>query len=252
MKPSASNILLSFLALTFVLANVGCEGRRAEIEKLDAEIEQIEKDRQQRAEEWEAEAKRTREAREEKERKAAEIRERERQEREEREAAEIKENERQQREQKIAERNIGITVGADPKLYGNTLDNKEFDWQSLRGKYVLIKFTATWCGPCQREIPGLKEAYNKYHTKGLEIVSVYIWQREPDPVRTVNGYVKEKKLPWIILSETLTVKGGQPSQGDFYGIKGVPTFVLVDKEGKVLIPAHHGDKWKAKLAEIFR
>jgi len=148
------------------------------------------------------------------------------------------------------EKTLKFAVGVDPKLYGKTLDGKEFDWKSLRGKYVLIEFTATWCGPCQMQIPGLIEAYEKYRDKGLEIVAVYIWQREPDPVQVVKDYVEEKKLPWIILSEALTEKGGQPAHGDFYGIMGVPTFVIVDKEGKILTP--DGYEWKAKLAEIFR
>jgi len=145
---------------------------------------------------------------------------------------------------------LNLAVGEDLKLYGRTLDDKVFDWKSLRGKYVLVKFTATWCGPCQAQIPGMIEAYEKYRDKGLEIVSVYIWQREPDPVAVVKDYVAEKKLPWIILSEALTVKGGQTPQGELYGIEGVPTFVLVDKEGKIL--TSDGREWKAKLAEIFR
>ena len=144
------------------------------------------------------------------------------------------------------------TVGTDPKLYGKTLDDKDFEWEKLRGKYVLIKFTATWCGPCQMQIPGMLEAYEKYHDKGFEIISVYMWQREDDPVKTVKDYVKEKKLPWIILSEEHSKKANHPEFGDFYGITGVPTFVLVDKEGKMMMPITHGDNWKAKLAEVFK
>ena len=143
------------------------------------------------------------------------------------------------------------TVGNDPKLYGKTLDDKDFEWEKLRGKYVLIKFTATWCGPCQMQIPGMLEFYEKYRDKGFEIISVYMWQREDDPVMTVKEYVEEKKLPWIILSEELSKRAKHPEFGEFYGIAGVPTFVLVDKEGKMMIPITHGDDWKAKLRTIF-
>ena len=144
-------------------------------------------------------------------------------------------------------------VGSDPKLYGQTLDDKEFKWEDLRGKYVLIKFTATWCGPCKMEIPGMLEAYEKYKDKGLEIVSVYIAQRESDPVATVKKAVEEEKLPWIILSEALTEQAKQPKHLDFYAIRSVPTMLLVDKEGKIITTSEvRGELLKAKLAEIFK
>jgi thiol-disulfide isomerase/thioredoxin len=141
--------------------------------------------------------------------------------------------------------------GNDLKLYGRMLDDKDFDWSSLRGKYVLIKFTATWCVPCQTEIPGMLEAYEKYRNNGFEIVSIYIWQREDDAVATVRQSVERAKLPWIILSETLTEKAKQPEQGDFYGIGSVPTMLLVDKEGKIVMTNARGNALKNKLAEIF-
>ena len=145
-----------------------------------------------------------------------------------------------------------LTAGKDPNLYGKTLDNEDFDWEKLRGKHVLIKFTATWCGPCQREIPGMLEAYEKYHDKGLEIVSVYMWQREADPVATVKKYVEEKELPWIVISEELSKKAGYPEFGTFYGVRGVPTMVLVNKTGKIIMTEARGSSLKNRLGIIFR
>ena len=145
-----------------------------------------------------------------------------------------------------------LAPGVDPKLYGKTLDNKDFPWDSLRGKYVLVKFTATWCGPCKMQIPDLLEAYKKYHDKGLEMISVYVFEDSADPVASVKQAVSEEKLPWIILSEALSEKAKHPKYGEFYGIAGVPLIVLVDKEGKIMMPATHGDEWKTKLEEIFK
>jgi thiol-disulfide isomerase/thioredoxin len=143
------------------------------------------------------------------------------------------------------------TTGNDLKLYGRTLDSKDFDWQSLREKYVLIKFTATWCAPCKREIPGLLDAYEKYRDKGFEIVSVYVGERVADPVAAVKKQVEEEKLPWIIISETLTEQAGQPKQGKVYDIHVFPTMLLVDKEGKIIMTGAHGNELKVKLTEIF-
>ena len=149
-----------------------------------------------------------------------------------------------------------LTVGHDPKLYGKTLDDKDFKWESLRGKYVLINFTATWCGPCQREIPALREAYSKFHDKGFEIVSVYIGERgEPsEQIEVVRKSVERNKLPWIILSEALTEKAKQPKQGEFYYVPGVPMMVLVDEEGKVIATGLRAENGalQTKLKEVFK
>ena len=150
-------------------------------------------------------------------------------------------------------------VGAELKLYGRTLDDKDFDWESLRGKYVLVQFTATWCGPCHMEIPGMLEAYKKYHDKGFEIISIYMWERGTDPVASVKEQVEQKQLPWIIISEALTEKAGmfpeqrgwQGGYADVFGINSVPTMLLVDKGGKIIMTNARGEALQTRLTEIF-
>lgn len=92
------------------------------------------------------------------------------------------------------------------------------------------------------------EAYAKYKDKGLEVISVYVSEPGVDPAASVKRAVEEANVPWLILSEALTTKANQPSQREFYGISGVPTIVLVGKEGKI-IPLTRGN-WKKKLAEL--
>jgi thiol-disulfide isomerase/thioredoxin len=145
--------------------------------------------------------------------------------------------------------------GGDLKLYGKTLDDKDFDWNSLRGKYVIVKFTATWCGPCKLEIPGLISAYEKYKEKGLEIVSVYIWERGDDTdkiVENVKKFVKDENISWRIVSEALTEKAGLPKQGEYYGIQSVPTILLIDKDGKIIDTVARGQHLQEKLAELLK
>ncbi|MDR0391327.1 MAG: TlpA family protein disulfide reductase [Planctomycetaceae bacterium] len=143
-------------------------------------------------------------------------------------------------------------VGADLNLYGRTIDNKVFDWKSLRDKIVLVKFTATWCEPCKDELPYLQEAYNKYHNKGFEIVSVYIFEYdEKEAINNVKKTVQDEKISWHVLSETLTQKAKEVAQSEKYGVEVVPTMLLVGKDGKVIATEIQGVKLNKKLAKIF-
>ncbi|MDR1924643.1 MAG: TlpA family protein disulfide reductase [Planctomycetaceae bacterium] len=143
--------------------------------------------------------------------------------------------------------------GAELKLYGRTIDDKDFDWAALRGKVVLVNFTATWCIYCKLEIPNLLKLYEQYHSKGFEIVSVYIFEHgETDAaVSAVKKAVSDEKIPWIIVSEALTEKSKLEKQSEKYNIMGVPTMLLIDKNGKVTATNIQGKTLSDKLAELF-
>jgi hypothetical protein len=70
-------------------------------------------------------------------------------------------------------------------------------------------------------------------------------------VENVKKFVEDKKISWLIVSEALTEKAGQPKQGVFYTISGVPTMLLIDKEGKIIDTEAHCEALQKKLAELF-
>ncbi|MDR2641543.1 MAG: TlpA family protein disulfide reductase [Planctomycetaceae bacterium] len=137
-------------------------------------------------------------------------------------------------------------IGIDIKLYGKTIDGKDFNWDSLRGKYVLIQFTSTYCVPCLEEIPNLRQAYQQYHTKGFEIVSVYLLDR----IDITKKFVENEQLPWLIISENLTAKFKQTPHFIKYNINSVPKMLLVNKEGKIIDTNARGQKLQTLLKKL--
>jgi thiol-disulfide isomerase/thioredoxin len=99
------------------------------------------------------------------------------------------------------------------------------DW---KGKVVLIDCWATWCGPCNAEIPRVKELYKTYHAKGFEIVGLDCDSSDD----TVNPFVKEKEMPWPQLREaSQTDSESWHPLAKQWGVMGIPTMFLVDKKG---------------------
>jgi thiol-disulfide isomerase/thioredoxin len=139
------------------------------------------------------------------------------------------------------------SIGGDLALYGKTLEDKDFDWASLRGKVVLVLFTADWCAPCRDALPALRSAYDKYKAKGFEIVSVYIGEKKDGDVQR---FVTDEKLPWVIVSETLTKKSGKPEQSEEYMVSQVPTMFLTAKDGRTLEQIPTAEVLNAKLAAL--
>ena len=111
-----------------------------------------------------------------------------------------------------------------PPLRLKTLDGKEFELGSLRGKPVLVDFWATWCAPCRESMPHLAKLYDEFKEKGLALVSVSKDDYPADAARFVAKY----KYSWLNVADP----EGE-SDGD-WGESGIPRLVLIGKDSTVL------------------
>ncbi|PID88219.1 MAG: hypothetical protein CSB06_01930 [Bacteroidia bacterium] len=131
-----------------------------------------------------------------------------------------------------------------PEIALKSPEGKVIKLSSLRGKYVLIDFWASWCGPCRMENPHNLELYKEYHDKGFEIYAVSLdknkaaWQKA----------IKEDGLSWIHVSD---LKSWNSAAGRIYGVSSIPYTVLLDKEGKIVAFNLRGSKLKRTLKKIF-
>ena len=105
---------------------------------------------------------------------------------------------------------------------------KKFKFRSLKSKYVLIDFWASYCGPCRANHPFLREAYQKARVAGLEIVSISL---DEDRQKWLNA-ITQDKLEWINVSD---LKGSKSSIARKYNITGIPFSVLLDENRKVIL-----------------
>ncbi len=122
-------------------------------------------------------------------------------------------------------------LGKPMEIRGELLSGGEIDWESYRGKVVLVDFTATWCEPCMLEAPNVHAMYNAYKDKGFDVVAVSL----DDTRDEAEQFVKEHRIPWATLfpAEADQASMNHP-MARYYGIVGIPTAILVDQKGNAV------------------
>ena len=115
---------------------------------------------------------------------------------------------------------------------------------SFKGKYLLIDFWASWCGPCRRENPNVVTLYNDFNDKGFEIIGVSF---DEDGNKWVDA-IKQDGLTWPHVSD---LQGWGSAAGKLYGINSIPATVLLDRNGIIVAKNLRGDELRKKLEELY-
>lgn len=131
---------------------------------------------------------------------------------------------------------MALTFSA-PDTLGNNISLSSF-----RGKYVLLDFWASWCGPCRAENPNVLKAYNRFKEKGFTVLAVSIDKNK----KAWNKAINEDKLPWTHVIDLKT----ENSIADMYGITAIPANFLLDPNGKILAVNLRGDSLVQQLEKI--
>ena len=138
----------------------------------------------------------------------------------------------------------GTTVGFPAIDFTQAdVNGKNVSLNSYKGKYVLVDFWASWCGPCRKENPAVVAAYQKYKDKGFDILGVSM----DDNKEKWLAAIAKDNLTWTHVSD---LKGWQNAVGKTYSVTSIPFNLLLDKEGKIVAKSLRGADLEAKLEEL--
>lgn len=137
---------------------------------------------------------------------------------------------------------IGVTA---PDFTQNDVDGKPVKLSSFKGKYVLLDFWASWCGPCRQENPNVVRMYNKYKDKNFTVLGVSL--DRPDGKAAWLSAIKDDGLAWTQVSD---LKFWNNQAAALYFIQSIPQNFLIDPQGKIVAKNLRGAELERKLQEL--